>query len=602
MAITDEIKSRIDILEIVSERFQLHRAGRNYKANCPFHEEKTPSFIVNPDRQTWRCFGQCSTGGDIFTFVMKIDGLEFAEALRLLGNRAGVEMSLKNDSVEKNTYYEINELALNFYREALLSPEAKQARNYLDQRGISREVWEEFGLGYSPRNRSSLKDHIAFHGIELPEAVECGLLSGLDDGTIRDFFWGRLMIPIHERTGKIVAFGGRSLDGSMPKYINTAATPVFDKKRILYGFHKAIEAIRQENQCVIVEGYMDVIAAHEHGYRNVVASMGTALTPEQVRQLRNVADSYVLALDQDAAGQEATLRSLESSWKIFDTNYKDRNELLTSSNSVSLKVLSLPEGKDPDEFIRSGNGDWKQVVSEALPLMDYLIPVVASRFDIDSIGAKGKVVATLAPLFHMMDHFDKDKYIKKLAQELESQPETVTSALAATPLRRSKFRGADTKSNLRAHRNASDVQVSEMIAEPDIKRVTHVLSLLFRRPSLRRAGTLIDPECFRRIEDRELFTLWMASESNLETWHLEISDPALKQRYDAILAEELIPSTYATEEKDLNMCIRLLSDRLERERAGDVTEAYDPELPPTEEQQTEISDRNKRIVELHKLM
>ena len=385
MAITDEIKSLIDILEIVSERFQLHRAGRNYKANCPFHEEKTPSFIVNPDRQTWRCFGQCSTGGDIFTFVMKIDGLEFAEALRLLGNRAGVEMSLKNDSVEKNTYYEINELALNFYREALLSPEAKQARNYLDQRVISREVWEEFGLGYSPRNRSSLKDHIAFHGIELPEAVECGLLSGLDDGTIRDFFWGRLMIPIHERTGKIVAFGGRSLDGSMPKYINTAATPVFDKKRILYGFHKAIEAITQENQCVIVEGYMDVIAAHEHGYRNVVASMGTALTPEQVRQLRNVADSYVLALDQDAAGQEATLRSLESSWKIFDTNYKDRSELLTSSNSVSLKVLSLPEGKDPDEFIRSGNGDWKQVVSEALPLMDYLIPVVASRFDIDSI-------------------------------------------------------------------------------------------------------------------------------------------------------------------------------------------------------------------------
>lgn len=601
MATTDEIKSRIDILEIVSERLQLLRAGRNYKANCPFHDEKTPSFIVNPDKQTWRCFGQCSTGGDIFTFVMKMDGLEFAEALSVLADRAGVEINLKNDSVQKNTYFEINELALNFFRESLLSPEAESARNYLGRRGIPRGIWEEFDLGYSPRNKNSLKAHIAFHGIELGKAVECGLLNGLDDGTVRDFFWGRLMIPIHNRAGKVVGFGGRSLDGSMPKYINTAATPVFDKKRTLYGFHKAQEAIRQENQCVIVEGYMDVIAAHEHGYRNVVASMGTALTPEQVRQLRNVADSYVLALDQDAAGQEATLRSLESSWEIFETNYRNGSEQLTSSNSVSLKILSLPEGKDPDEFIRSGNGDWGQVVSDALPLMDYLIPVVASRFDIDSIGAKGKVVATLAPLFGMMDPFDKDRYVKKLAEELGSYPEIVTSALEATAPRRSKSQRSNINSNLRSRGDALNVQVPNMIAEVDTKRVAHVLALLFRRPSLRNAGTRIDPDCFRRIEDRELFTLWLASESDSETWHLEIANQALKQRYDAILTEELIPSTPVTEERDLEMCIRLLNDRLERERAGDVTAAYDPELPPTEKQQTEISDRNKKIVELHKL-
>ncbi|SVA42550.1 uncharacterized protein METZ01_LOCUS95404, partial [marine metagenome] len=201
LADTDEIKSRLDIVEIVSERVQLQRAGRNYKANCPFHNEKTPSFIVDPSRQSWRCFGQCASGGDVFSFIMKIDGLEFGDALRMLAQRAGVEITFKENTANRDDFFAINEVALKFYKEALLSDEGIPARDYLDQRGLGDDIRQKFAIGYSPKGKSSLKAHLAFHDIDLDKAVECGLLNRTEHGTTRDFFWGRLMFPIHDRTG-----------------------------------------------------------------------------------------------------------------------------------------------------------------------------------------------------------------------------------------------------------------------------------------------------------------------------------------------------------------------------------------------------------------
>ena len=429
MSEIDDIKSRLDVVEIVSEKVRLQRAGRNYKANCPFHNEKTPSFIVDPGRQSWRCFGSCGIGGDVFSFVMKTENMEFSDALRMLAQRTGVELRGYKKNESRDSYFEINKIALDFYKDSLMTDEAIVARNYLKSRGVNQQSIEDFDLGYSPRVRDSLKSHLLFHEVDLEKAVECGLINRLDDGNTRDFFWGRLMFPIFDRSGRPAGFGARSLDDSMPKYINTSATTVFDKRNTLYGFHKAREAIRDADLGVIVEGYMDVIAAHEYGYKNVVASMGTALTAEQVRQLKNLAKTFVLALDQDAAGQEATLRSLESAWQIFGDSSRRSQDPLFAGNPTKINVVSLPEGKDPDDFIRTHGSEWEKVVRNALPLMEYLIPVVSDRFDINSPGGKGRVVESLSPIFRLLDPFDTEKYVGMLAEQLSATSETVNAAL-----------------------------------------------------------------------------------------------------------------------------------------------------------------------------
>ncbi|MFL2803744.1 MAG: DNA primase [Dehalococcoidia bacterium] len=389
MSEVEEIKSRLDIVDLISEHVNLTQSGRNYKANCPFHSERTPSFIVDPSRQLWRCFGSCATGGDVFSFLMKVEGIEFPEALKILGERTGIEISRNSSAVLKDDYYQINEIAKNFYKSNLTSDEGQIALDYLESRGIDLKKIDSFDLGYSLIDRDSLKNHLSFHHVDFEKAIESGLLTKFDNGNVKDFFVARLMFPISDRNGRVVGFGARSLDDSMPKYINTPSSPVFDKKNILYALHLAKDSIRKKNEVVVVEGYMDVIAAHEYSFKNVVASMGTALTVEQVRQIKNLASSYVLALDQDTAGQEATLRSLQSSWGIFESLNTSKNDFFSDYSKI-LKVLSIPNGKDPDEFIRSESQDWGRIVADALPLMDYLIPSLISRFDVNVPGNSQK--------------------------------------------------------------------------------------------------------------------------------------------------------------------------------------------------------------------
>ena len=216
MADTDEIKSRLDVVEIVSERVQLQRAGRNYKANCPFHSERTPSFIVDPARQSWRCFGQCGIGGDVFSFLMKIDQIDFGDALQILARRAGVEVTYSDQSPDRDDYFRINQIATNFYTELLSSDKAISARKYLDDRGLGDNVRNDFQIGYSPKDRDSLKKHLIFHDIDLSKAVDCGLLIKADNGVIRDFFWDRILFPIHNRSGDVAGFGARALGDVCP--------------------------------------------------------------------------------------------------------------------------------------------------------------------------------------------------------------------------------------------------------------------------------------------------------------------------------------------------------------------------------------------------
>ena len=386
MSVVDDIRDKLDIVEVISGYVPLRKAGRNFKARCPFHTEKTPSFTVSPDRQTWRCFGACATGGDIFNFVMRKDNVEFGEALRRLADTAGVEVSTRpKEQVDRDeALFRVNQEAARFYNEMLKLPEGRAALKYLYDRGIDAKAIDEFQLGFSPKGRDRLRTHLSTLDANLGHATQAGLLRSDDEGNVRDFFFGRLMVPILDRRGRVAGFGGRSLDGSNPKYINTPATPIFDKQATLYALDKAASAIREQETAVIVEGYMDVIAAHQNDRKNVVASMGTALTERQVYLVRSLAKTVVLALDADIAGQEATLRSLEASWRAMERRRFGQRE------EVSLRIAVLPEGSDPDDIIRESADRWDEIVKSAVPYMDFVIPAMARRHDLSTSQGKAR--------------------------------------------------------------------------------------------------------------------------------------------------------------------------------------------------------------------
>ena len=563
MSDIDDIKGRLDVVDLISEHVKLQRSGRNFKANCPFHSEKTPSFIVDPARQSWRCFGACSTGGDIFSFIMKLEGVEFRESLHVLANKAGIILENNSSTANNEIPIKVNQLTSDFYRESLLSREGELARIYLKSRGIDQEIADIFELGFSPRSGDSLKSHLLFHDVSIEEAIETGVLTRSQKGSVRDFFWGRLMFPIHNALGKVIGFGARALDDAMPKYINTSATGLFDKRATLYGLHLARDPIRKSGEGVVVEGYMDVITAHQHGFTNVVASMGTALTPEQVKNLKRLAHSFVLALDQDEAGQEATLRSLDGSWKIFNQpDSRSRRAEQFSRETVNLKVLSLPEGKDPDEFIRSENGDWRHVVSDAKPVMDYLIPAISSRFDLDSPGGKGKVIDVLAPILGAMDPFDYDRYTNQIAVEIKANLGSVKKSIQAN-LKKPKFYD---RSNQDQYPQEPQEVDEELRSEKRDSLSDHVLAQMFAWPELFELLSDVDTDVFEKTEDKQIFAKWKEFISSgipneVQTNFEKELDQTLKQRYFDIRNQPLIEGYKENVKSDLKYCVARLEER-----------------------------------------
>ncbi len=266
MSVVDDIKARLDIVDVVSGYVSLNKAGRNFKAPCPFHNEKTPSFVVTPDRQSWRCFGLLATGGDIFGFVMRKEGLEFGDALKVLAERAGVELSEnKTDSDKRDALYSVNSVAAQFYQDVLTQSGGKQALDYVTKRGLNEDAMSTFQIGASPAAWDGLKNYLEKMGVSEDQSIEAGLLRKSENGRVFDFFRGRLMFPISDSRGRVTGFGARALDDSNPKYLNTGETPIFNKRNTLYGLHLARNAIRTSNTGIVVEGYTDVIAAHQHG-------------------------------------------------------------------------------------------------------------------------------------------------------------------------------------------------------------------------------------------------------------------------------------------------------------------------------------------------
>ncbi len=598
MSVVDEIKARLDIVDTVSGYVSLRKAGRNFKAVCPFHTEKTPSFVVSPDRQSWRCFGACATGGDALSFVMRMENLEFGDALKLLAQKTGVALQSRSDSDRSDALYGVNREAARFYQDVLRSPDGEQGIGYLKERGVSAESIERFELGMSPQRRDGLKNHLRALGFNESLAVEAGLVRRNEaGGDSWDFFKGRLMFPIHDRQSRVIGFGARALDDSTPKYINTPGTPIFNKRGTLYGLHRAAERVKAEGVGVVVEGYMDVIAAHEHGYANVVASMGTALTEEQVSQLKSLASSFVLALDPDTAGQEATLRSLESSWRVIG-----RQQAVAGSRSVgplyqreplTLRIAALPEGRDPDKLIREDAAEWERLTREAPPLVEYLIPAIAARFDLNTGEGKAQAVEALFPVIAATENaFDQERYFRMLADALGVSDEALRASIAVPRYSRS----SQSRSNRReADARATRASASRLSSNPERSIDDYTLALLLRRPELREQTNDFPPEMFHNSEDRELFRHWQGCSTIEDLW--ESLDESLHEHLAYLTRKELAPTDHIDGEAALRQCLLRLRRRHLLELQEALLASDDASIPPPRDMEGEIASVNAGIRE-----
>ncbi len=427
MSVSDEVKQRIDIVELISRYTPLKRSGSIYKGNCPFHSERTPSFVVYPQSGNWHCFGACAVGGDAFNFVMRKENLDFREALQMLAKEAGVnleENEVDPSADQRTKLYAINEVATTYFQEILRHhPAAQVARDYLERRGIDARTQELFKLGYALDQWSSLRDFLDGKGYNLEQQLSAGLLKRNEErNSTYDAFRARLLIPIRDRQGRVIGFGGRILGEGQPKYLNTAETPLFHKSRVIYGLDLAHQAIRAAEKVVIVEGYMDVIAAHQFGYTNVVACMGTALTTDQLQQLNRYTDTFVLALDADAAGQQATIRGLNQARqalvKVTKPTITTTGRVeLTERLGANLSIIAMPEGQDPDDVVRHDPQHWQQLVAQAQPLVDFYFKIVAEQYDLTSAHGKGQAVAELTPLIaELSDEAERQHYVQQLSK------------------------------------------------------------------------------------------------------------------------------------------------------------------------------------------
>ena len=504
MTVIDDIKSRLDITDVVSKYVTLQRSGPNSKANCPFHQEKTPSFYVFPDRQSWRCFGACATGGDVFSFVMRAENLEFKDTLERLAQQAGVELPKRQERAEQRSATDINEEARVYFQRLLASDRGKPARDYLERRGLSQEAVEKFEMGLSPGDGQSLRNHLERQGFSPQQMDLAGVTRTMDSGQQRDLFRGRLMFPIRNGQGGLGGFGARALDDSQPKYLNSPRSPVFDKSRILYALHLAKDSARQQG-VVIVEGYMDAIAAHEKGFTNVVASMGTAITEHQVAEIRRITGDVTMALDADAAGQQATLRSLDSSWRVFQSPVAGRargSTLFQRPEMADLKIAVMPEGQDPDDLIRRSPEDWRELIEHGTPLVEYLLGALSRESDPSTPQGKAHIVGVVLPLIQAVpEPFQQDHYFQKLADTLNVTRE---SLLASIDRPRTARRTANSGPTQRRPAAPGPTKTQGDPVEE------YCLSLLLRHSEqLGAEADALRPEYFRRLENREILNQWM---------------------------------------------------------------------------------------------
>lgn len=536
-----QIKERTSIAELVGEHVALGRAGRNLRGLCPFHPEKTPSFYVFPDQGSYHCFG-CGAHGDAFAFTMRTQRADFGSALRDLAQRTGVALPERraSGSEERRTerLRQILEMAAQLFHHVLREArEGEAARAYLAQRGIERPTQEAFQLGYAPASGDALWTRLRGQGVEQSEALEAGLLIEREDGRLADRFRQRVIFPIRDASERLSGFGGRALGDAVPKYLNSPQSALFDKGATLYALDRARSAIRESGTVVVVEGYVDAVVAHQAGFRNAVASMGTALTERQGRQLSGLAGRIVLALDADAAGDQATQRGIEVLVRGLQRRQVHRAVgpyLLRPQQVVDaeLRIARLPAGQDPDEIILRDPRAWEALCAQAVAPVDYYLALARERFDLRTPVGQRSAIALLAPILDSYDSLDRQHYLQRLAHLLG-----VGEGLILQQLTRL---GARTP---RARRTQYDV-LGELAASsrggpPAIER--YAIALLLREP---RSATIcaseMDPSLLADPRAQALLSHLLAHRDDAGAVDLararEALDDALAQTLDEIVA------------------------------------------------------------------
>jgi len=409
----EEIKTRLDIVKIIGSYIKLQKAGVNYRALCPFHNEKTPSFFVSPARQIWHCFGSCDEGGDIFKFIMKIEGVEFGDALRILADRAGVRLQKQDPKLrtERQRLYEICELASSFFEKQAQSITGQKAKEYLLSRGINEDSIKKWRIGYAPDTWQGLSDFLVGKGYKREEIVMAGLAiksqkEKVDVSRTYDRFRGRIMFPIFDLSSQVIGFGGRVFGDKkeIAKYVNSPATPLYDKSRVLYGLDKARVNIRKKAQCILVEGYTDVILVSQNGFENVVASSGTALTSDQLNILKRYSDNLLTAFDMDIAGDSATKRGID----------------LAQAQGFNIKVITMPGKKDPAEIIVEDLESWKKSVAKAKSIVDFYFETTFNKWDSKTPEGKREISKIILPVIKRVSNkIEQFHWIQLLARRLE---------------------------------------------------------------------------------------------------------------------------------------------------------------------------------------
>ncbi len=562
--VIETVRQRVDIVELVGEQARLQKSGRRFKANCPFHGEKTPSFYVDPERQTWHCFGACATGGDVFSYVMKRDNAEFRDALRTLADRAGVTLETGRQIEQgssRDRLLAANEAAIAFFRQALTGSKAgSEARAYVGRRGLDDATVASFELGYAPDGWEYLRTYLTGRDFSDAELLEAGLLTAGESGSTYDRFRRRLIFPIRDDRGRAVGFGGRALDDAKPKYLNTPQTPLFDKSNVLYLLDRAKESIRAAKDAVVVEGYLDAITAHQFGYTNVVATLGTALTDRHVQLLKRLTPSVTLAMDSDAAGLEAASRGEEVTRTLADG---ERSEAVVSWDGlvrtqarapVAIKVFSVPSGKDPDEAIREDHTGWPSWVQGAMPPFDFRLRLESERTDLSDPRARVELADRMLPLLLQIgDQALQGTYVGRLAKLAAVNEDMLASRLRNLAPR--KALGQRVPLVERAAQPSSPPALP--LAGREEKVEAFMLALLLRHPALLEAGEAIEPGIFQRSTYRQLFIEWLRSASTLD----EQLTPEMRPVYATLMELRLPPYNAPAAEKALIDAVQKLRHR-----------------------------------------
>jgi DNA primase len=603
MSAIDEVKQRLDIVQVVSEYVKLQKSGKNYKSACPFHSEKNPSFFVFPDRQSWHCFGACGTGGDIFSFIMKKEGVDFAQALRILANKAGVPLvdqatpQRQAQNKERERLFEINETVAGYYHHILLSASAADAaRNYVNGRGVSPETIKDFQVGFAPEGWETIKQYLKGKGYDETESLAAGLLVQRDDGSNYDRFRNRLMFPIRNIQGQVTGFGGRALDDSLPKYLNSPQTLVFDKSGSLYGIDRAKTAIHQKDLAIITEGYMDALAAHQHGYRNVVASMGTAMTDKQLAILKGLTRNLILALDADAAGEEAISRSGEMVDQMLSVPLNDYSSygynpmMFDYAQNFEVKVFVLPQGQDLDEVIRENASRWQELIKNAKPMFDFIFEKVAQKFDLSTDTGKSLAVEKLLPLLYQMkEPIRQGYYVERLVNLLKIDLNVLEAAL-------NRFKVAQRKR--KTYKDLRGVTPSVLNFTSSKPLEQYCLALLLQYPELRSECTELSLDHFENTENRELFDRWQHCDVIAEL--IDSLDSTLQEYVNNLMSRAfpvIIKESESIRRKTVEECVIRLQERRLRNLESQREEllAIEAEIGGTAAQLAKLDEQGLEI-------